>query len=777
MDYEKILHSPFSGPAAVISYKNGVSELLDVNEKYLGELKINTSREAFLDQVFSECFDEDNGFIFNSAIKRCMESGREQECETLRKMSENCCGVDSLYIVSRLVPIAREEDRDLVYEEIRNLTDEKQTRLMLADIEGRYVRTSEQLNIYNWEYDIKAKEMRPCYRCMRDLGLPALVKDYPEPAIEQGIFPQEYADTYRAFMKRVDSGEDDLVIDIPLTVGHIPFRITYTVERDENGEPVKAFGSAELISEKELDKARTDSNIIAALGEEFCCIYLVDLTTKNVKTIRERGLFDFGEGTAFDIFEEKLEKAIGQKDLFRTGDKRELLYKDEVEDRWVRVGIRAVDGSNDDVKQMVLTASCLDDDQAKRLEADCLIAKQKTELEDRQRLLLKAVEEANRASAAKTEFFSNLSHDIRTPMNAINGFSKIALENIDDREKLSECLDKIQFAGDHLMRLINDILDMSRIESGKMKLSPGPVKIKDIINETAQLGSEKIREKGLSMVIDTEKLGDDIVSCDRLRLRQILLNLLSNAYKYTPEGGTITLSARLLKKAAKLTYEIRVRDTGIGMTADFLKHLWDPFSREQNGYIDETPGTGLGMPIVRNIVNMMQGTIEVESELHKGTEFIIVVDMEPSAETEEASDESNSDKDIRNMRFEGRKVLVVDDTATNLKLAEYVLKKFGFTVIPTTSGIDAISIVSASHPGDIDLILMDVSMPVMDGLEATRRIRALDNRELAGIPIIAMTANAFASDIKDALDAGMNAHVPKPFRQEDLIRKIAENLK
>jgi CheY-like chemotaxis protein/nitrogen-specific signal transduction histidine kinase len=411
-----------------------------------------------------------------------------------------------------------------------------------------------------------------------------------------------------------------------------------------------------------------------------------------------------------------------------------------------------------------------------KMDSDRLIADQKKELEERQTMLVDAIDEANRANKAKTEFFSNMSHDIRTPMNAITGFSKLALEEIDNREHLIDYLERIISAGEHLMNLINDILDMSRIESGKMEIVTSPYKIRDLILECADMVRGKMDENGIDFNVNVSEIGEDTVECDKLRFNQVVLNLLSNAYKFTPKGGQVFLNAKLLEKKDSNVYEIRVKDTGIGMSKEFCEHIWDAYSREKRNVVRETQGTGLGMMIVRNIVNLMEGTIEVQSEPGNGTEFTIILPLKASSadQTETAADKAVSNALSRS--YEGKTLLVVDDSATNLKLAERVLAKFGFTVIRADSGINAIHIVEDSKPGDIDMILMDVQMPVMDGLEATRRIRALKDTDLAKIPIIAMTANAFASDVQDCLDAGMNAHIPKPFRKEELITRISDNL-
>ncbi|MCR5324483.1 MAG: response regulator [Lachnospiraceae bacterium] len=808
MVYDEILNSKFAEPATVISYSGGEIKILAVNRKLLPELWMNISEQDYIEADIHDSFDDENLNIYIKAIEKCISTDEEQECETWRSLVSNCCGFDRICLKSRFILLQKFSDSAIVYEAVRNITNEKRTQDTLADIEHRYKSASEQINIYNWEYNIANKEMRPCYRCMRDLGLPAVVVNYPEPAIDMGIFPPEYADMYREIMRKIDSGVKELEVDIPLTVGHIPFRIKYTTEFDSEGRPIKAFGSATLISETELGHIRVDNQIIASLAEEYSSIYLLDLINDTVNIVKESDIFSLDVNAGCSGLAAQLVSKIAEagsdgadtlptrssednsqlklfadvnklrNELFNDSNKRELLYKDEQTGEWIRIDYHVIDRGVSGIDRLLITASVLDDLSAQKMDADRLIAAQKAELEDRQVMLQNAIAEANRANEAKTVFFSNMSHDIRTPMSAITGFSKLAKEDIDNRERLTEYLDKIIIAGEHLLNLINDILDMSRIESGKMELALTPVKLKDLITDCTDMICQKTEDKGIKFEVDIAGIGEDLVQCDKLRFRQIMLNLLSNAYKFTPEGQSISVSASLTDRSDKLKYEIHVKDTGIGMSKEFSEQIWDAFSREKNAFVNETQGTGLGMAIVRNIVNMMQGTIELKTELGKGSEFIIILPLEPAIESENT--EAQEDKttcDALNRRYDGKKILVVDDTEMNLKLAQYELEKFGFSVMLSNSGVEAIETVKDSKPGDIDLILMDVLMPVMDGLEATRRIRALKDPALAAIPIVAMTANAFAADIQAVLDAGMNAHVPKPFEEKDLISKISANLR
>lgn len=793
MKYENIINSQFAESSAIIIYKDGAVKLYEINKKFLPEHWMNISREDYFEAYPKKCFDEENLQIYLQAIKTCAETGKEQTAETWRQVFSNCCGFDKVCMKSRFVLVERAPEGAVIYEGIRNVSNEKRMQENLEDIEYRYKKASEQINIYNWEYTIATKEMRPCYRCMRDLGLPALVKNYPEPAIDMGIFPTDYADMYRDMMRKIDAGAPELEADIPLTVGRIPFRVKYTTQYDEAGTPIKAFGSATLISETELGKIKLDNQIISKLAEEYSCIYLLEFITDKVEIIKQEGILSIEENATVeelvgrlltemqDIPKER-KKWLDNIDKIRTElfddcEKREFVYKDEKEDRWVRIDCHVIERSGKTVDRLLITAIVIDDLRAQKMNADRLIAAQKEELLDREKMLLEAIEVANKANNAKTEFFSNMSHDIRTPMSAITGFSRLATEEIDNREHLEDYLGKIISAGDHLMSLINDILDMSRIESGKMEMSISPLVVRDLLLGCVDMVRMQMDEHKLTFKVDVEKMGDAVVECDRLRFNQVILNLLSNAYKYTPEGGSVFLTGKLLEQGEVLKYEIRIRDTGIGMSPEFCERIWDAFAREETDIVRETQGTGLGMVIVRNIVNLMQGSINVSSEKGKGSEFTIVFPFKPAKAQENKPEEAAKKEDVLTKDYSGTTILVVDDAEMNLFLAQRVLSKYGFTIRTAESGVEALQQLNDMAKGDIDLILMDVMMPVMDGLEATKRIRASETAWISELPIIAMTANAFESDVKEALDAGMDDYISKPYKPEDIIPVIHANLK
>ena len=525
--------------------------------------------------------------------------------------------------------------------------------------------------------------------------------------------------------------------------------------------------------------------------------------------------------------------------------------------------------------------------------------------------LSEAVRAAETANRAKSTFLSNMSHDIRTPMNAIIGFTTLAVSNIDDKKRVRDYLGKILSSSNHLLSLINDILDMSRIESGKIHLEETEVSLSDVLHDLKTIISGQIYAKQLDLYMDAMDVTNEDVYCDKTRLNQVLLNLLSNAVKFTPAGGTISVRLKQFPGTVKDSglYEIRVKDNGIGMSAEFVKKIFSPFERERTSTVSRTQGTGLGMAITKNIVDMMGGTIEVQTEQGKGTEFIVrlpfriqfkqhhtekiaeleglkalVVDddfntcdsvtkmlvrigmrsewtlsgkeavlrarqsmelgdafhayiidwrlpdmngIEVTRQIRSLGDDTPiiiltayewSDievearaagvtafcakpmfmSDIRDTLmiaigqmqaetedtrplasgsdFRGRCILLVEDNELNSEITVEILNGYGCQVDTAVNGAEAVKKIKNSKPGDYDLVLMDVQMPVMNGYEAARQIRALNDPALAGITILAMTANAFDEDKKKALECGMDGFLTKPIVIDELIGVLQKNL-
>ena len=395
-------------------------------------------------------------------------------------------------------------------------------------------------------------------------------------------------------------------------------------------------------------------------------------------------------------------------------------------------------------------------------------------LEQKNIALQLAVQRETKANLAKREFLFNMSHDIRTPMNAIIGFTALAQTHIDDRGQVEDYLKKISVSSQHLLSLINDVLDMSRIESGKVTLEAKPVHLPELVHELRDIVQAVVSKKDLSLTLDTVGVENEDIIADPLRLEQILINVLANAVKFTPDGGQISLwiVQKDTAPAGYADFEFHIKDNGIGMSEEFQKHIFEQFARERTSTVSKIQGTGLGMAITKSLVDMMGGRITVKSEQGKGSEFTISLRFPiGEAKTEQTPPAAKASA------FTGKKLLVVEDNELNLEIASTLLKEAGFEVDTAENGKVAVEKVEAASADRYDLILMDIQMPEMDGYESTRRIRALPDTKKAALPIVAMTANAFEDDRKNALRAGMNGHIAKPLDIQKLFQVLSELLK
>ena len=395
-------------------------------------------------------------------------------------------------------------------------------------------------------------------------------------------------------------------------------------------------------------------------------------------------------------------------------------------------------------------------------------------LEQKNIALQLAVQRETKANLAKREFLFNMSHDIRTPMNAIIGFTALAQTHIDDRGQVEDYLKKISVSSQHLLSLINDVLDMSRIESGKVTLEAKPVHLPELVHELRDIIQAVVSKKDLSLTLDTVGVENEDVIADPLRLEQILINVLANAVKFTPDGGQISLwiVQKDTAPAGYADFEFHIKDNGIGMSEEFQKHIFEQFARERTSTVSKIQGTGLGMAITKSLVDMMGGRITVKSGQGKGSEFTISLRF-PIGEAKTGQ----TPPAAKASAFTGKKLLVVEDNELNLEIASTLLKEAGFEVDTAENGKIAVEKVEAASADRYDLILMDIQMPEMDGYEATRRIRALPDAKKAALPIVAMTANAFEDDRKNALHAGMNGHIAKPLDIQKLFQVLSELLK
>lgn len=398
-------------------------------------------------------------------------------------------------------------------------------------------------------------------------------------------------------------------------------------------------------------------------------------------------------------------------------------------------------------------------------------SEKKAELEHRaeEKKAKQALEEAyaaaNRANQAKSEFLSKMSHDIRTPMNAILGMAAVAESNLGNDGKIADCLSKIRMSGDHLLGLINAVLDMSKIESGNVCLSEEPFGLRAMMEETVQLIQPDIKQKEQQIKVRIGNLEHDQVYGDAVRVREILLNLLSNAVKYTPSGGYVgvALEEKLSDRGSVGCFEFIVEDNGIGIDPSFQKKMFNPFERSEDERVSRTQGTGLGLSIARNLVQMMNGTIQVESRMNEGTRFVVTIYLKLADGSGADGSQRGREQPPESIAFRpGTRILLAEDNDLNREIVQELLSLYGFEITCAVNGQEAVELFAGEPPGTFDLILMDIQMPVLDGYGAARAIRGMERPDGAGIPIIALTANAFADDVYKAKQAGMNAHVTKP---------------
>ena len=535
---------------------------------------------------------------------------------------------------------------------------------------------------------------------------------------------------------------------------------------------------------RKLQDAQLVSNV---LTHEFANVYLVNTVDMTIEVRKQDGFvvekvekgdyLRLGYDDAWKYYINSCVHPDDRKALYRAGKMDNIIRELETKEEYT-VNYRSI-------KQGVRHFQCvyhrLDKDRiiAGFRNVDAIVAQ-----EQRHRQIIEdALRQAERASKAKTAFLNSMSHDIRTPLNAIMGFTQMAAASLEDREKITRCLEKIEISSEHLLALINDVLEMSRIESGKVQIELGVVSLRKVINGLQYMFEEQAWKKDQVLLFDTDDIENSRVLADELRLNQVLINCVSNAIKFTPDGGTITVkvSQSAGSRAGYGLYTFSVRDTGIGMSPDFMESIFTAFSREQASTVNSVQGTGLGMAIAKNLVDLMDGTITVSSEKNKGSEFIISLELEindyKESEPEVSSEcitkmiECDMNSDIK-FPLEGMSILLVEDNELNREIAEVLLSSLGAKVELAEDGDVAVEKVGRESDGVYDLILMDIQMPRLNGYEATAAIRKLPDSQKAEVPIIAMSANAFLEDRKAALAAGMNDHVAKPVDVKALVAAI-----
>lgn len=384
--------------------------------------------------------------------------------------------------------------------------------------------------------------------------------------------------------------------------------------------------------------------------------------------------------------------------------------------------------------------------------------------------LKEARAKADAANEAKSAFLFNMSHDIRTPMNAIIGFTLLAKKHMHDPNALNDYLEKIDLSGRHLLSLINNVLDMSRVESGKIESEVAPVDIVKELRTVMDMCTENAKQKNITFRCYRKDIKNPLVYCDYVHIEQIMINIISNAIKYTDKGGSVSCTIRELKNSKRgySSFLFAVKDNGIGISEEFLKHIYDPFTREQNTTSSGVEGTGLGMSIVKNLVDLLGGEINIESKLGEGTKVTVSLTLRQV----KANVKEVEKKETKYASLQKKKVLVVEDNDLNREIISSILREEGLEVTEAVDGSDAINILKQNGVSFVDFILMDIQMPVMDGYEATAKIREMEGSK--AIPIIALSANAFEEDKRKSIKSGMNAHLSKPINIRELMKTLEE---
>ena len=584
--------------------------------------------------------------------------------------------------------------------------------------------------------------------------------------------------------------------------------IEYRV-RHKNGSVVHVMGNIKLLEEngqlyyqrflldcteqkmQEKKNERYQKELIQALSIDYNFVWFFNLDTGVGSLLRN----NVENGNVFNSFlgreiilEESMDLYVRNfvyeedQEFVRTAFSREKMLAELSEKRVYYLNYRICNGGRIRYFQMkAVRAGSWNESRGVVLGFRNIDEETRNEME-RTRQLEDALSSAKKASKAKSVFLSNMSHDIRTPMNAIVGFTNLAIAHMDQQSQVEEYLEKIKSSGNHLLSLINDVLDMSHIESGKMHIEEKLCSLPEILDGLYNILQADVKAKQLSLRIESVDILDEEIYCDKLRLDQVLLNLLSNAVKYTEKGGNIYVRVAETPGAMSgyANYEFLIKDTGIGMSEEFVTKIFEPFNRELDSTTSGIQGTGLGMAITKNIVEMMGGTISVKSEKGIGSEFKVSFTFRVN--TGEKMIHMSEFENIMSLEEKlaevpkGR-ILLAEDVELNQEIAATILGDAGFETEIAGNGQIAVEMLAKSEPGYYQVILMDVQMPVMNGYEATKEIRRMENKELASIPIIAMTANAFEEDKQEALRSGMNGHIAKPIDIDVLFGVLRQILK
>lgn len=549
---------------------------------------------------------------------------------------------------------------------------------------------------------------------------------------------------------------------------------------------VVAFWLTMLVLNQKSDNAHIleinkQNSIIGAISEIYSTTVLVDFKSNNLKVLKapEKISNVFGKtDNDYDVFLNICDLYIDEE--YREGH-RAFIDMSTMQERLAgkkNIGFAYKDVNDTWYHTMIIPR---EKDENGNAVSAVLATRDVTEQVEREReyneKLIKSVQEANKANIAKTDFLRRMSHDVRTPINGIRGMLEIANHFPNDMEKQTECRKKIWSASGYLLDLVNDILDMSKLESGEITLENVPFNYNSVVNDVVSMTKVQANERDITFdVIDNGSIENPNIIGSPLHLRRIYMNIVSNAVKYTPAKGSVTLCTREIKISPNRSeYEFICYDTGIGMSKEFQKHMFEPFTQENSDVRTSYKGTGLGLAITKSLVEKMGGSISVLSEKGRGTTFSVKIPFEinKNAKEDDNSLQTAQESDL----IKGVKVLLVEDNDLNMEIAEFILENEGAIVTKAWNGQQAVDIFRESKPGDIDVILMDLMMPELNGIQATKLIRSMNRADASTIPIIAMTANAFKEDMEMSREAGMNEHLAKPLDSQKIIITIAKYIK
>ena len=616
----------------------------------------------------------------------------------------------------------------------------------------------------------------------RALGLPRSGEDFisfSRERFESIIYPEDQERFLDGFVKEKIISELDAhgiyKLAFRLMFNGVPtyvqLKVTRMIEKEGShivigissvDEQMKAMEAFEMAHHASI----TFGRVATALAGDYFSIYVVDLDTDHfveysaTKEFDTLGVEKNGEDF-FNLSRRNMSRLIYEDDRerFMGTFYREKIMSILERDKIFTMKYRLVFG--DTPVWVSMKATLLEDNDGRHL----IIGTNNIEAQmEREAEYQRRVREAR--TSARNDFLANMSHDIRTPMNAIVGYTNIAKTNKHKPETVADALDKIGSSSHYLLSLINDILDISKIESGKMQISCGPCDLAELFRRIEDITALQAKKKSLVINYCYDNICHYQVITDELRIEQIIINIVSNAIKYTPPGKTVDLIAEEVPSpGGKNKYRFIIRDTGIGIKEDYMPHIFESFTREERTTVNRIQGTGLGLAITAKIVEMMGGTISVKSKLGEGSEFTVELELEP-LETDSQANADNSE----NIDLAGHRILLVEDNAINAEIARMILEQYGAEVQQAENGKIGLEALQEKGPGYYDAVLMDIQMPVMNGFEATKAIRALGGAYATALPIIAMSANAYDEDVRDCLAAGMNGHIAKPFNPDELMR-------